>query len=754
MLSCFIKRGWIVLSISLLSACGSESGRPEIQQPEQTTKKVVTVTSLSPLEVDVGVEVDFIVSGKNLDDEVVFEMTGCSSSSPLTDGDGKLVFRCTPTLAGTYEATIRSGDGKLLESYPVIINDEVIRPPVAPKMLKTEANSGFNVLSWSKLPDVTYRLYYRPIFDPSSPWREVDSGITKTSYEHTLTDSHLYEYAVSAVNAGGESQKRTETEVVPLLQVKGLSKMEGSGDVMTPFEFEATLNRAATKTVTASYRTVADSADENDDYLPVNNGKMEFPVGDTSVTVSIAVVADPVVESNESFYLYLNSPANAVLVSDSAGDTRAKGTILNDDEPPSPKVTELTPLEVTVNSETDFIVTGQFLSDQIDLEIEDCSSVVLLEGGDESERKFRCTPLVIGEKLARVLAADNEVLQTFKIRVMAAEDILASGKITRPVAGESYDGDIEIAVDAMDSDGLQKVSVNFSVSNKKIILCSGNCTGNSGSWTTKINPAAYYYSVSDSVTLELWVLDMNDKNVKVDEVTFQWQPLFKNYSLPLNDTGVTRFFTATGMADEEPDDFPGQDASYGRDIVAAYSDDGHAGFSFTKIDSDGNDLPASATEWSCVRDNVTGLLWEVKTDDGGLHDKDARFSWWKADGRGKEDRFRGCYGYSSGAKETYCNTDSYIKRVNSLSLCGSDQWRLPMRRELISLLNSERTSPAIDIDWFPHTASGFYWASQQSSGIGGWAFYSWGVDFDKGFIDGISWEESAAVRLVSHASDR
>jgi hypothetical protein len=49
---------------------------------------------------------------------------------------------------------------------------------------------------------------------------------------------------------------------------------------------------------------------------------------------------------------------------------------------------------------------------------------------------------------------------------------------------------------------------------------------------------------------------------------------------------------------------------------------------YTKIANDGSELPDSATlgtnptDWACTKDNKTGLIWEVKTDDGGLRDKD------------------------------------------------------------------------------------------------------------------------------------
>jgi hypothetical protein len=73
--------------------------------------------------------------------------------------------------------------------------------------------------------------------------------------------------------------------------------------------------------------------------------------------------------------------------------------------------------------------------------------------------------------------------------------------------------------------------------------------------------------------------------------------------IALNDTGVlARIGSSTTH--------PGQDADQGRDAVL-----GRSAFSFTRIDADGNPVPADATPgaWRCVRDNVTGLTWEAKS---------------------------------------------------------------------------------------------------------------------------------------------
>ncbi len=57
------------------------------------------------------------------------------------------------------------------------------------------------------------------------------------------------------------------------------------------------------------------------------------------------------------------------------------------------------------------------------------------------------------------------------------------------------------------------------------------------------------------------------------------------------------------------EDFHGQDAQYVTNPR-----------SYTKLDASGNDLPDSAASWTMVRDNVTGLIWEVKQAKDGVKD--------------------------------------------------------------------------------------------------------------------------------------
>ncbi|OQX11937.1 MAG: hypothetical protein BWK73_16210 [Thiothrix lacustris] len=175
----------------------------------------------------------------------------------------------------------------------------------------------------------------------------------------------------------------------------------------------------------------------------------------------------------------------------------------------------------------------------------------------------------------------------------------------------------------------------------------------------------------------------------------------------LNDTGITTCSNATTNGLPCPQaDFPGQDAESGRDANQATNNDadGHRGFSFTKISSTGAELPASATQWSCVKDNVTGLMWEVKTDDSGLHDKDWTYSWYEPDGS-KNGGNAGTQNGGSCGETSICDTSSYVQSVNAHGWCGANDWRMPTVDELSGIATLDRVDPAIDTRYFPNVPS-------------------------------------------------
>ena len=158
-----------------------------------------------------------------------------------------------------------------------------------------------------------------------------------------------------------------------------------------------------------------------------------------------------------------------------------------------------------------------------------------------------------------------------------------------------------------------------------------------------------------------------------------------------------------------------QDCSHGLDATSSEGEDGFAGFSYTKLDSAGVALAASATDWHCVKDNVTGLVWEVKqgTDgvvgNSGLHDADDTFSWHNPEltenGRdeGAKDplTLASCSGYST-LDANKCNTKAFVERVNLVGLCGKKDWRMPTPNELLGLVHFGKSDTFIESNYFPN----------------------------------------------------
>lgn len=230
----------------------------------------------------------------------------------------------------------------------------------------------------------------------------------------------------------------------------------------------------------------------------------------------------------------------------------------------------------------------------------------------------------------------------------------------------------------------------------------------------------------------------------------------------INDTGLTwgGSYPSGNNSGCTGETIAAQDCSNGADADVTLNDDsdGHAGFSFTKISNSGAELPSSATlgsgvdDWACNRDNVTGLIWEVKTADGGLRDQNDSYYWYNTDPAtnggpdGYADPGNTCEGYVSGQPATYCNTEAFVARVNAVGLCGHSDWRMPTRKELQGLVSYDRVAPAIDTAYFPNTPA--YSVVWSGSPFAGYAYDAWYVFFYYGHSDVNYRDYGHQVRLV------
>lgn len=175
-------------------------------------------------------------------------------------------------------------------------------------------------------------------------------------------------------------------------------------------------------------------------------------------------------------------------------------------------------------------------------------------------------------------------------------------------------------------------------------------------------------------------------------------------------------------------------------------------FDFERLAADGSAYDGSgdfgSDPWSCVRDNRTGLVWEVKTGRSGLHSADDTYTWHEPD----EGSNAGHPGTANGGKCTgsRCDTQSYVAAVNAEGWCGHDDWRLPSLEELATIVDSavKYPGPTIDQRFFPDAVSAEYWTGTPYA-----TYYAgaWTWSFAYG-LNRVDWKNSAKhVRLVRGA---
>ncbi|WP_337833313.1 DUF1566 domain-containing protein [Geoanaerobacter pelophilus] len=208
--------------------------------------------------------------------------------------------------------------------------------------------------------------------------------------------------------------------------------------------------------------------------------------------------------------------------------------------------------------------------------------------------------------------------------------------------------------------------------------------------------------------------------------------------IPLNSTGVNAWGGRTSNKLSIPQSaYPRQDADFPKK------------FSFTKLDDRGRKLPDNAASWHCVQDNVTGLVWEGKTSDNGLHDISHTYTWYNSDDgcNGGRDGMSGepddaiCNGVTGG-----CDTEKFVRAVNAAGWCGFRDWRMPSIEELGSIVDYGRSMPAIDPGFFPNMPqpAGFWTATSFAPEPS----FAWIVVFDEGGITHCVKSWAYHVRLV------
>jgi hypothetical protein len=166
-----------------------------------------------------------------------------------------------------------------------------------------------------------------------------------------------------------------------------------------------------------------------------------------------------------------------------------------------------------------------------------------------------------------------------------------------------------------------------------------------------------------------------------------------------------------------------QDGMTGRDVTSADGTDGQVGLSYSTVIGQQSQNPVVMGPFAktdCVKDNITGLVWQGKSTALVSLPGDAR----NLEAKGVE------------------------AATNTAGLCGFTDWRLPSRNELQSLVNygSLDLYFSIDTNWFADTRIGAYYsATKYAPNLKN----VWLVDFIRGNVAPDSNASSGVyVRLV------
>jgi PKD repeat protein len=170
--------------------------------------------------------------------------------------------------------------------------------------------------------------------------------------------------------------------------------------------------------------------------------------------------------------------------------------------------------------------------------------------------------------------------------------------------------------------------------------------------------------------------------------------------------------------------FAPQDGMQGRDtqLGSNIATDGALGFSFTKIGASGQVLPANAPQWSCIRDNVTGLMWENKTfsnNAGGLRDSTKQFTHYDST---TANQLPTGGAPSQAQIDAPTNSIGFRNAVNAEGLCGATDWRIPESGEMLSIFNhNNQQAQGLDSAWFSSyfgvTANYIFITASASAGL-------------------------------------
>jgi|GEM_PF-7131196 len=509
--------------------------------------------------------------------------------------------------------------------------------------------------------------------------------------------------------------------------------------------------------VTVDFATANDTATAPADFT-VKSGSLTFAPGETSKTIVIPIVDDTLYETVEAFKVVFTNASGATLAK-----PQTIVTLNDNDTLPALSVADLQVSEsvgsanvvASLNHPSAFPITVDFAT----------ANGAAVAPGDYTATSGKLT-FAVGEisKSIPVLIVNDTTLEVAETLTVTLSNVsgatIADNSAVVTIQNDDapaapsvslQNGDGQVTVNWADVAGATSYNIYYAKQTGVTPANYAAFTGGtalinvtSGRIITGLTNGTDYFFV---VTALAGTLESNASPQRAA------QPRGPAPVQPkLNDTGIDTCSTGgtNGLACPQAG-FLNQDGDFGRDAQARAgtlqkSGSGSAGFDYTKIGANGQVLASNASQWDCVRDNVTGLLWENKQAAGSktLRDANYTYTWFSGTNNG------GSAGTANGGvcfDTTHCDTEKFAAEVNKQGLCGYSDWRLPSTDELSTLVNRRIAypGPTLDTALFPATIASGYWSSSPFADSSG---YAWGVYFNFGGVGSDDKTFSDYVRLV------
>lgn len=126
-------------------------------------------------------------------------------------------------------------------------------------------------------------------------------------------------------------------------------------------------------------------------------------------------------------------------------------------------------------------------------------------------------------------------------------------------------------------------------------------------------------------------------------------------------------------------------------------------------------------------------------DDGTATDNRTGLMWMRCS-LGQDWNGRTCSGQAA-----IFSWSAALKAAANQAFAGHDDWRLPNKNELESIVEGRCVSPAINAKVFPATPAAYYWSSSPYAGV---AHGAWSIDFGYGTVNATIKSGKINLRLV------